>query len=120
MIPTKPKNFNFQKAGKLANLRRALDTLDLLGHPRDRRAVVFNRSDRGAGITAEDVERLLHAPVAAHVPSSHDVAASINACRPLMVSSPDHPVSRAIRSFARARLPCPAVALASPFGGAMR
>jgi pilus assembly protein CpaE len=103
----------------LHSLRRALDTMDLLGHPRDSRAVIFNRSDSGVGITAHDVERTLHAPIAAHVPSSRDVATSINSCLPLMVTSPDHPVSRAIRDFARARLSSPAAVPATPFGGAM-
>jgi len=103
----------------LQSLRRALDTMDLLGHRRDSRAVVFNRSDSGVGITADDVERTLHTPIAAHVPSSRDVATSINSRLPLMVTSPDHPVSRAIRDFALARLSSPAAVRASPFGGAM-
>jgi MinD-like ATPase involved in chromosome partitioning or flagellar assembly len=103
----------------LQSLRRTLDTLDLLGHRRDTRSVVFNRSDSRVGITAEDVERTLHAPIAAHVPSSRDVAASINSCLPLMVTSPDHPVSSAIRQFALTRLSSPTAARASPYGGAM-
>lgn len=88
----------------LQRLRRTLDAMDLLGHRRDTRSVVFNRSDSAAGITAEGVERTLRAPIAAHVPSSRDVPASINSCRPLAVSCPGHPVSTAIRRFAVARL----------------
>jgi MinD-like ATPase involved in chromosome partitioning or flagellar assembly len=103
----------------LQSLRRTLDTIDLLGHRRDSRHVVFNRSDSGVGITAQDVERMLRAPIAAHVPSSRDVAASINTCAPLMVSSPDHPVSSAIRGFALARLVSPATAPRPVHGGAM-
>jgi MinD-like ATPase involved in chromosome partitioning or flagellar assembly len=103
----------------LQSLRRTLDTIDLLGHRRDTRHVVFNRSDSGVGITAVDVERMLRAPIAAHVPSSRDVATSINRCSPLMVSSPDHPVSSAIRDFAQARLVSPAAASRPVLGGAM-
>jgi MinD-like ATPase involved in chromosome partitioning or flagellar assembly len=103
----------------LQSLRRTLDTMDLLGHRRDSRHVVFNRSDSGVGITAGDVERTLRAPIAAHVPSSRDVAASINRCIPLMVSSPGHPVSSAIRGFAQARLVPPAAASRALTGGAM-
>jgi pilus assembly protein CpaE len=103
----------------LQSLRRTLDTIDLLGHRRDTRHVVFNRSDSLVGITAADVERTLRVPIAAHVPSSRDVAASINRCAPLMVSSPDHPVSSAIRHFALARLVSPAAASRSVLGGAM-
>jgi pilus assembly protein CpaE len=97
----------------LQSLRRTLDTIDVLGHRRDTRHVVFNRSDSGVGITAADVERTLRAPIAAHVPSSRDVAASINRCAPLMATSPDHPVSSAIRDFALARLASPAAAARS-------
>jgi MinD-like ATPase involved in chromosome partitioning or flagellar assembly len=103
----------------LQSLRRTLDTIDLLGHRRDTRHVVFNRSDSGVGITADDVERTLRTPIAAHVPSSRDVAASINRCSPLMVSSPGHPVSSAIRDFAQARLVSPAAASRPVLGGAM-
>jgi pilus assembly protein CpaE len=103
----------------LQGLRRTLDTLDLLGYRNDSRSVVFNRSDSGVGITAEDVERTLHAPIAAHIPSSRDVPASINSCLPLMVTSPDHPVSRAVRQFALARLISPTPAPATSHGGAM-
>jgi pilus assembly protein CpaE len=103
----------------LHSLRRTLDTIDLLGHRRDSRHVVFNRSDSGVGITAADVERMLRAPIAAHVPSSRDVAASVNRCVPLMMASPDHPVSSAIRHFARTRLVSPAGAPAVVTGGAM-
>jgi pilus assembly protein CpaE len=103
----------------LQSLRRTMDTIDLLGHRRDSRHVVFNRSDSGVGITAGDVERTLRAPIAAHVPSSRDVAASINRCIPLMVSSPGHPVSSAIRGFAQARLVPPAAASRALTGGAM-
>ena len=103
----------------LQSLRRTLDTLDLLGHRRDNRSVIFNRSDSGVGITADDVERTLHAPVAAHIPSSRDVPTSINSCLPLMSASPDHPVSSAIRHFALARLVSPAAVPPAVLGGAM-
>jgi pilus assembly protein CpaE len=98
----------------LQSLRRTLDTLDLLGHRRDSRSVVFNRSDSKVGITAGDVEATLHAPIAAHVPSSRDVPTSVNRCLPLMLASPEHPVSAAIRQFALARLPSPAAAPSRP------
>ena len=103
----------------LQSLRRTLDMIDMLGHRRDSRHVVFNRSDSGVGITAGDVERLLRTPIAANVPTSRDVAASINTRIPLMVSSPGHPVSSAIRDFALARLVSPAAASRPVPGGAM-
>lgn len=101
----------------LQSLRRAMDTLDLLGVRRDSRTIVCNRSDSRVGITAEDVERTLHAPIDGHVPSSRDVPVSVNRCAPLQTTSPAHPVSSAIRELALRRLVPPRT---SPVGGAMR
>jgi pilus assembly protein CpaE len=101
----------------LQNLRRTLDTLDLLGSRRGSRSIVCNRSDSRVGITAEDVERTLHAPIAGHIPSSRDVPVSVNRCAPLLTTSPGHPVSSAVRELALRRLAAPRT---SPFGGAMR
>lgn len=101
----------------LQNLRRTLDTLDLLGFRRDNRSIVCNRSDSRVGITAEDVERTLHAPIAGHIPSSRDVPVSVNWCAPLLTTSPAHPVSSAVRELALRRL---APLRTSPVGGAMR
>jgi MinD-like ATPase involved in chromosome partitioning or flagellar assembly len=100
----------------LQSLRATLDTMDLLGYRRDSRSVVFNRSDSGAGMTSEDVDTTLRAPIAAHIPSSRDVAASINRCAPLMVTHPDHPVSAAIRALATTRMALPAAVARSPSG----
>ena len=75
--------------------------------------------DRYDAVTAADVERTLRVPIAAHVPSSRDVAASINSCLPLTVSSPDHPVSSAVRHLARTRLAPPIAVPRLPAGGAV-
>jgi len=83
----------------LKNLRLTLDMLDLLGYPKDHRAVVFNRSDSKVGLTAADVARIVRHPIAAHVPSSRDVPVSINRGIPLIAERPDHPISQAIRRF---------------------
>jgi len=84
----------------LKNLRQTLDILDLLGYSRAARSVLFNRSDLSATISAAEVAAVVRGPIAAHVPSSRDVAASINEGVPLMVAQPTHPVSVAIRRFA--------------------
>ncbi|MDQ1744779.1 MAG: pilus assembly protein CpaE [Pseudonocardiales bacterium] len=84
----------------LKNLRQTLDILDLLGYSRAARAVLFNRSDLSAAISAADVAAVVRGPIAAHLPSSRDVAASINQGVPLMAAQPAHPVSVAIRRFA--------------------
>lgn len=89
----------------LKNLRVTLDILDLLGYSRGARAVLFNRSDARAAISAAEVAAVVRGPIAGHVPSSGDVPASINQGVPLMITQPRHPVSVAIRQFADSYAP---------------
>lgn len=88
----------------LKNLRVTLDMLDLLSYPREIRSVVLNRSDSKVGLTVEDVERVVRAPIAAQVPSSRAVPVSINSGVPITVSNAAHPVSQALTRFAQQRL----------------
>lgn len=88
----------------LKNLRLTLDMLDLLSYPREMRSVVLNRSDSKVGLSAEDVERVVRAPIGAYVPSSREVPISINKGTPIILAHPNHPVSSAIGRFAHTRL----------------
>jgi pilus assembly protein CpaE len=83
----------------LKNLRLTLDMLDLLGYPRELRLIIFNRADDAAGLSAGDLEQAVKAPIAAYVPASRDVPASINRGVPIVAATPGHPVSVAIRRF---------------------
>jgi hypothetical protein len=47
---------------------------------------------------------VVRCPITAHVPSSRAVPISINRGTPITISTPAHPVSRAIARFARQRL----------------
>lgn len=85
----------------LKNLRLTLDVLDLLAYRREARLILFNKADDAAGLTATEVEGALGAPLAAQIPASRDVPASINKGVPIVAARPDHPVSVAIRGFAR-------------------
>jgi len=99
----------------LKNLRLTLDMLDLLSYPQDMRSIVLNRSDAKVGLSADDIERVVRGPIAAHVPSSRDVPISINKGTPLVFANPQHPVSRAIARFAHEQLrPQRTPALAAP------
>jgi pilus assembly protein CpaE len=82
------------------NLRLTLDTLDLLGHPRDGRIVILNRSDAKVGLHTEDVVAAIKQPIAAMIPSSSHVPASVNRGVPIMLDEPKHPVSLALRALA--------------------
>jgi MinD-like ATPase involved in chromosome partitioning or flagellar assembly len=88
----------------LTSLRLTLDMLDLLSYERESRSIVFNRCDSSVGLSAAEVERVVKSPIAGHIPSSRDVPASINRGEPLATAQPDHPVSRAIRTFVAAHL----------------
>ncbi|WP_432880144.1 AAA family ATPase [Kribbella sp. CA-245084] len=88
----------------LKNLRITLDMLDLLAYSRDIRSVVVNRSDSKVGLSSGDVERVVRSPLDAQVPSSRSVPISINKGIPIVVGTPNHPVSQAIVRFAHERL----------------
>jgi len=82
------------------NLRLALDTLDVLGYPRQGWRIVLNRSDAKVDLTVADVARTLGTTIAALIPSSRAVPASINRGEPIVLAEPNHPVSVAIRALA--------------------
>lgn len=84
----------------LKNLKLTLETLELLGYARERWNVVLNRADSKVGLAAEDVEKTLGVPIAAQIPSSRAVPASVNRGVALVQESPSHAVSTAIRGFA--------------------
>lgn len=84
----------------LKNLKLALETLELLGYPRDKWRVALNRADSKVGLSQVDVEKTIKASFALEIPSSRSVSASINRGVPLMLEEPAHPVSKAIRAFA--------------------
>ena len=77
----------------LKNLKLTLETLDLLNYPRDRWRIVLNRADSKVGLALDEVEKTLKAPIAAQIPSSRDVPASINRGVPIVLDDPKHPVS---------------------------
>ncbi len=86
------------------NLRLTLDMLDLLGYPRENWQVVLNRSDSKVGLNVADVEKTLKVPIAAQVPSSRVVSASINKGVPLVLEQPNHAISVALRDFVDGRI----------------
>ena len=88
----------------LKNLKLTLETLDLLNYPRDKWRIILNRSDSKVGLAMGEVEKTLRVPIAAEIPSSRDVPASINRGVPIVLESPNHAVSHAIKSFAERQI----------------
>ncbi|GAA3228538.1 AAA family ATPase [Actinocorallia longicatena] len=84
----------------LKGLRVTLDMLELLGYPASARTFLINRADIRAGLSMADMERVIGARVAVHVPHSQDVSGSINRGVPMVLESPGHPVSQAVRQAA--------------------
>lgn len=82
------------------NLRLTLDTLDLLGSPKEDRVVVLNRSDAKVGLKTEDVVTAIRHEIAVMVPNSQSVPASVNRGVPIVLDEPKHPVSVAMRQLA--------------------
>ncbi|TQJ51676.1 AAA family ATPase [Phycicoccus sp. SLBN-51] len=82
------------------NLRLTLDTLDLLGSPKEDRVVVLNRSDAKVGLRSEDVVAVIKQDIAVMVPNSQAVPASVNRGVPIVLDEPKHPVSIAMRELA--------------------
>lgn len=83
----------------LKNLKLTLETLDMLGYPRDKWRVGLNRADSKVGLSQAEVEKTLNAPFVLEIPSSRAVSVSINRGVPLVLDDPNHPVSVAIRTF---------------------
>jgi pilus assembly protein CpaE len=61
---------------------------------------MLNRSDAKVGLNTEDVVGAIKVPIAASVPSSSHVPASVNRGVPIVLDEPKHPVSIALRTFA--------------------
>jgi pilus assembly protein CpaE len=98
----------------IKNLRLTLDTLDLLGNPREDRVVVLNRSDAKVGLRAEDVVAAIKQDIAVMVPNSLSVPASVNRGVPIVLDEPKHPVSVALRELAETHIRAKASAGTTP------
>ena len=84
----------------MKNLRLTLDTLDLLGSPREVRVVVLNRSDAKVGLRPRTSSLPSSRTSLSMVPNSQSVPASVNRGVPIVLDEPRHPVSVAMRQLA--------------------
>lgn len=85
----------------IKNLKLTLEMLMLLGYQRDRWHVVLNRADAKVGLSIDDVQKMLNLPIAAQIPSSRAVPASINRGVPLVLDAPGHAVSESVRKLVK-------------------
>jgi pilus assembly protein CpaE len=84
----------------LKNTKLGLETLDLMGYPRDRVCLLLNRADSRVGITREDAATIVGREADVLVPSSRDIARSVNESFPIAMSQPRSEAGRAFRALA--------------------
>jgi pilus assembly protein CpaE len=84
----------------LKNTKLGLETLDLMGYPSERVRVVLNRADSRVGITKDDVATVVGRQADVLVPSSRDIARSVNEGVPIAMAQPRSDAARAFRSLA--------------------
>ena len=85
----------------IKNTKVAIETLDLLNLVPHNRHLVLNRADEEVGLSLANVEEILGMKVSAALPSATAVASATNHGAPIVLSKPDHPVSKAINALAR-------------------
>lgn len=85
----------------IKNVKIAVETLDLLNFPVDRRKLVLNRADEKVGLSQDKVESTLGLKVQVAVPMSPQVANATNAGEPIVSSLPKHAVSVVVNNLAR-------------------
>jgi pilus assembly protein CpaE len=78
------------------NMKVAIETLDGLDLVAGHRHLLLNRADDEVGLSPSNVETLLKMPVATALPTALAVANATNHGRPIVLSRPDHPVSKAL------------------------
>lgn len=82
------------------NVKVAVETLDNLGVVQSQRHLLLNRADDEVGLTGQVVEGLLKMKVATALPTALAVATATNNGRPIVLSQPNHPVSKALIALA--------------------
>jgi pilus assembly protein CpaE len=84
----------------LKNTKLGLETLELMGFPRDRIKLVLNRAHTRVGISEEDVAAILDRTPDVLVPSDRDIPRSVNEGTPIVMSKPQSEASEAFRQLA--------------------
>jgi pilus assembly protein CpaE len=84
----------------IRGLRKELDALDRLGMTTQRRGLVLNRADSKVGLAPADVEEVLGMKLSASVPSSREIALSMNEGQPIVESRPRTPAARELARMA--------------------
>jgi pilus assembly protein CpaE len=84
----------------LKNTKLGLETLDLMGFPRDRVKLVLNRARTRVGISDEDVVAIVDREPDVLVPSDRDIPRAVNEGNPIILAKPQAEASEAFRRLA--------------------
>ena len=84
----------------LKNTKLGLETLELMGLPRDKVRLVLNRADSNVGITQADAMSILGRSPDALIPSSREIVRSVNRGEPIVVSQKRSDAARGFKVLA--------------------
>jgi pilus assembly protein CpaE len=84
----------------LKNTKLGLDTLELMGYPRDRIQLVLNRADSRVGITQDDVRSVIGRDPDVLVPSDREIARSVNEGMPIVAAKSKSEAAKAFQKLA--------------------
>jgi pilus assembly protein CpaE len=84
----------------LKNTKLGLETLELMGFPRDRIKLILNRARTRVGISEDDVAAILDRTPDVLVPSDRDIPRSVNEGTPIVMSKPQSEAAEAFRRLA--------------------
>jgi pilus assembly protein CpaE len=84
----------------LKNTKLGLETLDLMGFPRDHIRLVLNRARSRVGISDEEVVAIMGRVPDVFIPSDRDIPRAVNEGRPIVTAKPQSEAAIAFREFA--------------------
>jgi pilus assembly protein CpaE len=83
----------------LKNMKVGLETLELMGVPRDRILTVLNRADSKVGLIPQDVKKVIGVMPDISIPSDRAVPRSMNSTRPIVAAEPKSAPAKALRGL---------------------
>lgn len=92
------------------NTRKEIETLDALGHIKQHRHFVVNRSDAKVGLTLDDIQTTVGLTVDVAIPSSRAVPVAMNQGQPIVTGDPRNPAAIALSQLVARFVPSEVVA----------
>ncbi|MHC1717125.1 MAG: CpaE family protein [Acidaminococcaceae bacterium] len=84
------------------NIRLSLETLNTLGYPHDKIALILNKANAKSGLALPEIEESIHREFLATLPTDNElVLSSINRGVPFILSHPNSQLSQEIFSLAK-------------------